>query len=155
MLSHRWSKHLSLAVLGLACTHAAVTVQAQSSSNLSSRSFAARATVLGKYVYIDGGVTLTEEMMGKEEEPSPSFWMFSIDISKSWSTDQDPRERKFYPDDAQPILARASHTLWTDDDEGAFYSWGGEYPSDMEGIKNELWKFTADARGGGTWILAS
>lgn len=70
----------------------------------------------------------------------------SIDISKSWKTSDAPI--RTIPKSA---MHKANVILWTDSAAGVFYSWAGKFPFGTKMIKNALWKFTPDGRGGGAW----
>ena len=41
--------------------------------------------------------------------------------------------------------------LWTDAENNVFYSWAGKFFLGINMTKTELWKFSADGRGSGTW----
>lgn len=73
----------------------------------------------------------------------------SIDISKSWTT-KNVTIRTIH----KPGPAKANVVLWKDEAAGVFYSWGGKFPNGRNITANpELWKFTADGNGGGSWSL--
>jgi hypothetical protein len=71
----------------------------------------------------------------------------SIDLSKSWTTNKNVVLRTT----PRKSPAKANVALWTDTAEGAFYSWGGRFPQARNITEPELWKFTADGKGGGSW----
>jgi hypothetical protein len=70
----------------------------------------------------------------------------SIDISKPWNS-KDVKIRSI----PKPGPAKAGVVLWTDQEAGVLYSWGGKFPGGRDIKDPELWKFTADGEGGGTW----
>jgi len=106
------------------------------------------ATVLGNYVYIDGGELKIFSSRGRLLEGIETNFTLSIDLSKSWTTSDVAIQ-------AIPKAApkKTGAALWTDNQSGVFYSWGGAFPSGQhENISApELWKFTADGQGGGSW----
>ncbi|KAH6628763.1 hypothetical protein F5144DRAFT_580088 [Chaetomium tenue] len=53
----------------------------------------------------------------------------------------------------RPWATKANQMIWTDKEAGAFYVWGGKWIGGANMTTNELWKFTADSNGGGTWTL--
>lgn len=74
----------------------------------------------------------------------------SIDLSKSW-TIADVAMRTI-PKDA-PV--KVNEALWTDHEAGVFYTWAGTFPFGIGMGKSELWKFSADGDGGGSWTRES
>ncbi|KAK4158055.1 hypothetical protein C8A00DRAFT_39611 [Chaetomidium leptoderma] len=127
-----------LAILGLGYTLGTVTAlpDAPSPDNFLRR-VGAKATVLGDYVYIDGG-ELNQLVDGKalSSDSDPVNSTLSIDMSTSWKS-----------------TAKSNVGLWTDTAAGAFYSWGGRWPGGKNMTKSALWKFTADGKGGGAWSI--
>ncbi|KAH6630116.1 hypothetical protein B0J18DRAFT_362725 [Chaetomium sp. MPI-SDFR-AT-0129] len=108
------------------------------------------ATVIGDYVYIDGGemsqlldgLNLSES--GRISVPVNST--ISIDISKSW-TSSDAVLRPIL----RPWGSKSNQVIWTDHEKDTFYVWGGKWIQGANMTANELWKFTADGSGGGAW----
>lgn len=72
----------------------------------------------------------------------------SIDISKSWTT-SDAALRAI----ERPWASKNNQVMWTDEEAGEFYVWAGSWLRGKNMTENELWKFTADGAGGGTWAL--
>ena len=70
----------------------------------------------------------------------------SIDMSNSWTT-SDVVLRII----ERPWSAKANQAIWTDQKAGNFYVWGGKWIRSVNMTKNELWKFTPDGYGAGTW----
>lgn len=70
----------------------------------------------------------------------------SIDISKSWTT-SDVSFRTIQ----RPWYSKANQAIWTDQEAGHFYVWGGKWIRGRNMTDNELWKFTPDGNGGGSW----
>ncbi|KAH6855347.1 hypothetical protein B0I37DRAFT_300406 [Chaetomium sp. MPI-CAGE-AT-0009] len=52
-----------------------------------------------------------------------------------------------------PWKTKANQAIWADREAGAFYVWGGKWIGGQNMTENELWKFTADGNGGGTWAV--
>lgn len=48
---------------------------------------------------------------------------------------------------------KSNVVLWKDSARNAFYSWGGNWPFELNKTKAELWRFNADGGGGGRWGL--
>ncbi|KAK3402249.1 hypothetical protein B0T20DRAFT_370472, partial [Sordaria brevicollis] len=110
----------------------------------------ARVTVLGNYVYIDGGEV--SQLTGAGSDPSNST--LSIDISKSWSA-QTVEIKELRKGDHGPA-GLSEETLWNDPTQNAFYIFGGRPPHGVGSekiTKDGIWKFTADGKGGGSWEL--
>jgi hypothetical protein len=72
----------------------------------------------------------------------------SIDISKSWTT-SDVVLRTI----DRPWGSKANQVIWTDHAAGNFYVWAGTWLRGLLVTENELWKFSPDGSGGGTWAL--
>lgn len=70
----------------------------------------------------------------------------SIDMSRSWTASD--VEIRTIPN---PGPKKVNVVLWTDSEAGVFYSWGGKWLFGSDMAETELWKFTADGGGGGTW----
>ncbi|KAJ4298401.1 hypothetical protein N0V88_003431 [Collariella sp. IMI 366227] len=105
------------------------------------------ATVIGNYVYIDGGELsqLTDGKIAKRQTNQVNSTL-SIDISKSWSTS----DVEFQIIE-RPWASKANQAIWTNHEEGVFYVWGGKWLFGYNMTKNALWKFTPDGKGAGTW----
>ncbi|KAK3988969.1 hypothetical protein QBC44DRAFT_242675, partial [Cladorrhinum sp. PSN332] len=137
-------------VCALTSAAAAVLVEAPTAENFVRRSMA-KAAVLGNYLYIDGGlVTQLEdgELRGRGQNQANTT--LSIDLSTSW-TSKDVTFRSI-PKTA-PI--KANQVLWADpafnNGNGAFYTFGGQSWLGENMTDTEVWKFTADGKGGGSW----
>ncbi|KAF2967508.1 hypothetical protein GQX73_g6054 [Xylaria multiplex] len=98
--------------------------------------------VLGDYLYIDGG-QITERV--NDSTPADITTTWSIDLTESW-TNETVKLRSI-PKEA-PLLAKQIH--WTDSTRKSLYTWGG-FTSNGSSPNQALWRFTADASGGGTW----
>jgi hypothetical protein len=72
----------------------------------------------------------------------------SIDISKSWAA-SDVAMRTI----ERPWASKKDQAIWTDQEAGEFYVWCGAWLGGKHMTENELWKFTVDGTGGGTWAL--
>ncbi|KAK1776751.1 hypothetical protein QBC45DRAFT_356772 [Copromyces sp. CBS 386.78] len=114
-----------------------------------------QATVIGKYVYIDGG-ELTQLVNGKEQPghnpADPSNSTLSIDISQSWTAST--VETKATP--KKGPVALSDQAIWNDPSGDGFYIYGGRAPYTINQdkiTKDGIWKFTVDGKGGGTWTL--
>ncbi len=70
----------------------------------------------------------------------------SIDMSKSWSTSEVVLRII-----ERPWSAKANQAIWTDQKAGNFYVWGGKWIRGINMTTNQLWKFTPDGHGAGTW----
>jgi hypothetical protein len=70
----------------------------------------------------------------------------SIDLSKSW-TNSDVVQQVI----KRPWASKSNQVLWTDHEKGVFYVWAGKWPNGKNMVENELWKFTPDGKGGGSW----
>ncbi|KAK4665177.1 LOW QUALITY PROTEIN: uncharacterized protein QC763_0078370 [Podospora pseudopauciseta] len=106
------------------------------------------ATVIGDYVYIDGGEINQFENGTIDEAPVYQVnSTLSIDISTSWTT-SDVSIRTI----GKPNAPRNAPMIWTDKEgTGGFYSWGGVFSLGRSVTGSEMWKFSADGRGGGSW----
>ncbi|KAK5655592.1 hypothetical protein OQA88_5523 [Cercophora sp. LCS_1] len=146
MASSLLSTCLALLVLGRGVSAAIYDVPTV--QNYVRRS-AAKATVLGNYVYIDGGEI--SQLDGGKINPrtsNPVNSTLSIDLSKSWTADS-----VVIRSIPKPGPNKANVHLFTDKEAGAFYSWGGKWIFGLNMSETELWKFSADGAGGGTWSL--
>ncbi|KAK4125179.1 hypothetical protein N657DRAFT_570082 [Parathielavia appendiculata] len=142
---------LQLSLLALLCLGCA----AQQLSDAPSReNFYRRgqvsATVIGNYVYIDGGEIsqiLDGKPPGEQNYASNSVnSTISIDLSKSWTT-ADVVLRTI----DRPWYSKMNQVIWTDREAGHFYVWGGTWIRGRNMTENTLWKFTPDGKGAGTW----
>ncbi|KAK4188728.1 hypothetical protein QBC35DRAFT_184724 [Podospora australis] len=104
------------------------------------------ATLLGNYVYIDGGEILHK---GAGQQALPVNSTLSIDMSESWTT-SDVVIRSI----PKPGPHKGGTTVWTNEKDGEFYSWGGKWPYGINmSSTTDLWKFKADGKGGGEWSV--
>lgn len=114
-----------------------------------------KATVLGNYVYIDGGEIA--QLVNGETQPGhfpadPSNSTLSIDISQSWTAST--VEIKATPKKGPVTLS--DQAIWNHPSGDGFYIYGGRAPYmiNMNKItKDGIWKFTVDGNGSGTWAL--
>jgi hypothetical protein len=51
----------------------------------------------------------------------------------------------------RPWASKTNQALWTDQEAGAFWAWGGSWLEGKNMTPNEIWKFITDGTGGGTW----
>ncbi|AEO64937.1 uncharacterized protein THITE_2127199 [Thermothielavioides terrestris NRRL 8126] len=114
------------------------------------RKATASATLIGNYVYIDGG-EIAQLVDGKV----PSFRTtnqvnstLSIDMSKSWNASTVVQRTI-----DRPWWSKVNQVIWTNHEAGTFYVWGGKWIWGDNMTKNELWKFTPDGKGAGTWSI--
>ncbi|KAK4230300.1 hypothetical protein QBC38DRAFT_534511, partial [Podospora fimiseda] len=127
------------------------------SDNPTSENFIRRAlhsaTVLGSYVYIDGGELSQYENNKRGRVSDPVNSTLSINISKSWSVDNVEIKVIEKP---QEIPVKSRGYLWTDVRREEFYTWGGYWPYTYKKFDLDyvpITKFKADGNGGGTWSL--
>ncbi|KAH6651328.1 hypothetical protein F5144DRAFT_479164 [Chaetomium tenue] len=114
-----------------------------------------KATVLGNYVYIDGG-EVSQLINGLEPKAQTRVanrvnTTIRIDLSESW-TASDVSMRQI----DKPWSAKRTQTVWTDLEGGHYYLWGGEWVSGERTETDDdsaLWKFTPDATNGGSWTV--
>ncbi|KAK0623789.1 hypothetical protein B0T14DRAFT_517058 [Immersiella caudata] len=143
------------AVLWLVITASILTSVAAISDVPSLESFARwsgpRVSVLGKYLYLEGGYIAQFEN-GELQPAAPLNSTVSIDLSTSWTTANAIRRAIPKPDEAP---RRSLPAIWADTQtgNGAFYLWGGTVTSPLQANDSTdvLWKFTADGSGGGAW----
>ncbi|CAJ2512891.1 Uu.00g010100.m01.CDS01 [Anthostomella pinea] len=108
-------------------------------------------TVIGDYVYIDGGM-VTERVNSSDPGASPSYAVnstLSISLKESWTNET--VELRSIPKTA-PLLSKQIH--WTDPSTSSFYTWGGMSNTGSP-PSNELWRLAADGEGGGAWSPVS
>ncbi|KAK4102835.1 hypothetical protein N658DRAFT_422866 [Parathielavia hyrcaniae] len=110
------------------------------------------ATVIGNYVYFDGGEIsqlVDGKPPGQQNYQSNSVnSTISIDLSKSWTT-SDVVMRTI----ERPWYSKMNQVIWTDREAGHFYLWGGTWIRGRNMTENTLWKFTPDGNGAGTWTV--
>ncbi|KAK4223302.1 hypothetical protein QBC38DRAFT_334075, partial [Podospora fimiseda] len=126
---------------------AAVLVEVPTPENFLRRSMA-RAALLGKYVYIDGGlITQLEdgELRGRGQNQANTT--ISIDMSKSW--DAKTVVLRSLTNKRAPI--KANQVLWPDPTGESFYTFAGQSWLGQGMTDSEVWKFSADGSGGGSW----
>ncbi|KAK4224291.1 hypothetical protein QBC38DRAFT_423792 [Podospora fimiseda] len=150
---------LTLASLFLTSTHTAVSNAQQIRDSPEPRNFARRihssATLIGDYVYIEGGLIL-QKTDGINLAPGPSYgpWntvnnTLSIDMRQSWSSDSVAIRTIQKPAEAQP---RAIASLLVEKARGEYYLWGGFAQNRVKvGVDGVFYKFTTDGKGGGSW----
>ncbi|KAK4187882.1 hypothetical protein QBC35DRAFT_383805 [Podospora australis] len=113
------------------------------------------ATVLGNFVYIDGG-----RVWQIDPDPVLNGFIFamnstiSIDLTKTWTSRSVALRTIPKPPE---IASRCKGHVWTDTgSNGSFYSWGGYWGVAARERVDEtprLYKFTADGNGGGNWSI--
>ncbi|KAK4239396.1 hypothetical protein C8A03DRAFT_43003 [Achaetomium macrosporum] len=148
MRFHRSLSRL-LPLLGLGCVAGAQFSDVPSLENFYRRG-GASATMIGNYVYFDGG-EVSQALDGKapgEHTTRPVNSTISIDISKSWTT-SDVVLRTI----DRPWSSKINQVIWTNYDAAVFYVWAGRWFGGNNMTANELWKFTPDSSGGGSWAL--
>lgn len=129
------------------------------------------ATVLGDYVYFDGG-ELSELVNGTHpanylasypgtcnilslEFPEAAAHLFvfevnsmiSIDLRYSWTN----KTVSLHATPKTDVPTFNTETLWPDISSSNFYMWGGWVAYRLGAPVDVLWEFTADGNGGGTW----
>ncbi|KAL2200289.1 hypothetical protein P885DRAFT_57170 [Corynascus similis CBS 632.67] len=138
-----------LAILAVGCSLSAALPDAPTPENFLRRA-GAKAVILGDYVYIHGG-ELNQLVDGEASGTEVVNSTLSIDMSKSWlSSTVDIRTIP------NPGPRKSNVGLWTDRASGAFYTWGGRWPGGRNMSKPygvDLWRFTADGEGGGSWEI--
>ncbi|KAI0406867.1 hypothetical protein F4802DRAFT_605995 [Xylaria palmicola] len=105
------------------------------------------AAVLGDYLYVDGG-QITERVQSSAPADSPSFDVdttWSVDLTAPWTAET--VEFRTIPKKA-PLLSK--QLSWIDSSTKSMYTWGG-LTSDGSSPSQELWRFSADGSGGGSW----
>ncbi|KAH0423054.1 kelch repeat protein [Colletotrichum camelliae] len=105
-----------------------------------------RALVIGNYLYIDGGM-VSQRSQGTYQGQKPVSSTLSIPLSQSW-TPANVKMRQIRKD--EPIIQRQA--VFADHSSKSFWAWGGLIDNKTE-PQTELWKFTADGQGGGSWAI--
>jgi hypothetical protein len=137
---------LALAALGRVAPVSALLFDSPTPDNFVRRSVT-RATVLGSYVYLDGGeLCQLENGQINDYKTNPVNSTLSIDLSTSWTT-ANVHIRTI----SKPGPNKMNVQVFTDTERGAFYSWGGTWLRGTNMTATKLWKFTADGSGGGNW----
>ncbi|KAL2171665.1 hypothetical protein VTG60DRAFT_1961 [Thermothelomyces hinnuleus] len=112
------------------------------------RRIGVQATVLGDYVYINGG-ELNQLVDGEASGTQVVNSTLSINMSKSWKSGSVAIRTIL-----NPGPAKSDTVLWTNTRAGVFYSWGGRFPGGRNMTDDKRpWKFTADGKGGGSWEI--
>ncbi|KAK4039558.1 hypothetical protein C8A01DRAFT_36432 [Parachaetomium inaequale] len=110
----------------------------------------ASPTLIGNYVYFDGGEIsqLLDGKTLKESKRSSNAVnsTISIDMSKSWTASEVTLRTI-----ERPWPSKSNQALWTDQETGTFWVWGGKWIGGKNMVPNEIWKFTTDGNGGGRW----
>jgi hypothetical protein len=112
-----------------------------------------RATVLGSYVYVDGGeISQLDDSTGvlPEWDINPVNSTLSLDMTRSWTT-LDVSFRSI----PKPGPTTGKAVLWTDAASNQLYSWGGMWSHGLNMSRSQVWRFTADGTGGGTSSVES
>ncbi|KAK4446547.1 hypothetical protein QBC34DRAFT_149052 [Podospora aff. communis PSN243] len=119
------------------------------------RRTSASAIVIGAaHVYIDGG-ELSHLQDGNSPSGRPSFAVnetISISLETSWTNATVAFNRVEKPQSA-PHLGRQA--IWKDPNGSGFYVWGGSTSYATAPPPPELWKFSTDGSGGGSWAKQS
>ncbi|KAK4462312.1 hypothetical protein QBC42DRAFT_176379, partial [Cladorrhinum samala] len=137
---------LSSAVIGVG----AVLSDAPSAENFCRRSMA-KATVLGNYVYIDGGlITQFQDGVLKERKQNQVNTTLSLDLSFSWTS-----KDAIFKSIPKTAPIKANQILWTDVPGNAFYTFGGQSWNGINMTDTEVWKFQADGSGAGQWSIVT
>ncbi|PNH75883.1 hypothetical protein VD0001_g1664 [Verticillium dahliae] len=107
-----------------------------------------RATVLGDYMFVDGGEVAQWVNGEKTQRPSNGAnATLSIPLTRSWK----PAEIKITEID-KPVMGMVKEAVFTHEASNSFYIWGGHVPYDAAPVPtNQLWRFSSDGDGGGTW----
>ncbi|KAI1495891.1 hypothetical protein F5X99DRAFT_425530 [Biscogniauxia marginata] len=104
-------------------------------------------TVIGDYVYIDGG-EVSARINGILTVTCN--WIATTNLGhKSWTNDT--VELRTIPKKA-PLLNKQIY--WTDLSTNSLYTWGGTSRAGLPPI-DEVWRFSADGKGGGEWSQVS
>ena len=107
---------------------------------------------MGDYLYIDGGVV--QIRTNETQYTLPQNISYSLPLSTSW----DSREVAFTPIEKGEDVANYNvPNLFLSSDRTSFYSFNGDIAGenklDVPKPSAELWSFTPDGRGRGTWDL--
>ncbi|TDZ39912.1 Glycosyltransferase sdnJ [Colletotrichum trifolii] len=111
---------------------------------------AAIVTVLGDYLYIDGGEVSQLDLEGnpiKDRDSNAVNSTLSIDLSKSW-TASNVSIRVI--EKAAPKMD--GQVIWKHEGMKTFFVWGGHKPYGGKVDAPESWKFEADGQGGDEWV---
>ncbi|KAK4180191.1 hypothetical protein QBC36DRAFT_297776 [Triangularia setosa] len=122
-----------------------------SRSNFVRRS-GAGVTLIGSYLYIDGGeISQREDGQVRGRLSNPVNTTISIDMSVSWKSES--VAMRSIPRLIEGVESRSREVIWTNSQAGEFYIWGGYVPHELGGVSSQdyIWKFTADGDGGGKW----
>ncbi|KAI0850503.1 hypothetical protein F5Y00DRAFT_232389 [Daldinia vernicosa] len=110
---------------------------------------------LGNYIYIDGGQMFQQNngngSNSTQSDPYTSYPVsstLSLNLNESWTNET--VEFRAIPK-AAPLLGQ--QVYWTDRsyNPGAFYVWGGKTMDNGSPPEDQLWYFSADGSGGGSW----
>ncbi|KAM0270030.1 hypothetical protein ACHAQH_009578 [Verticillium albo-atrum] len=106
------------------------------------------ATVLGDYMFVDGGEVAQWVDGEKTQRPSNGAnATLSIPLASSWN----PKDVKITEID-KPVMGMVKEAIFTHEASNSFYIWGGHVPYNAAPVPtNQLWRFSADGDGGGTW----
>ncbi|OHE98750.1 kelch repeat protein [Colletotrichum orchidophilum] len=147
MVSRSWlATVLAVGQLSSICN---AQVDVPSINNFRRRVFA-RASVIGHWVYYDGGevsqVVDGTSPLSQWRPSNPTNTTLSIDLTKSWTAED--VEVKETSKSAPKMMRQA---IFTDNSSASFYIWGGftSYGAKLPAAK--LWHFTTDGSGGGQW----
>ncbi|KAK3385929.1 hypothetical protein B0H63DRAFT_394993 [Podospora didyma] len=151
MVSNRALRRLFLGVLGSGCVQLVAALSDAPTVTNYLRKGQTSATLLGNYIYMDGGEIsqLTNGNINLKDRLSNQVnSTISVDLSTSWTTSN--VVLRTIPKTG-PI--KNNVVLWTDSSANTFYSWGGKWSWGKNMADTQLWKFVADGSGGGTWSV--
>ncbi|KAL0932015.1 kelch repeat protein [Colletotrichum truncatum] len=146
----RWAALLAigqLATTGYAQTAAQVS-DVPSADEFMRRVFA-RTTVVGNYLYIDGG-EVSQLVNGKNltyRNSNPVNSTLSIDLTTSWKPSN--VQLKETKKRSAPTMMRQA--IFTDNSTNAIYIWGGFISYQNKLPDAQLWRFNPDGSGSGSW----
>ncbi|TDZ23877.1 Kelch repeat-containing protein [Colletotrichum orbiculare MAFF 240422] len=147
MPSRTWAA-AALWAVGQLATHCHALDDAPSVSEYVRRVFA-RTSVIGNYLYFDGG-EVSQLENGKNltyRASNPINHTLSIDLSSSWK----PSEVTIKETSKGSAPRMMRQAIFTDNSSDAFYIWGGFASYNGKPPDAKLWKFNADGSGGGSW----
>nr|CDP31338.1 Putative protein of unknown function [Podospora anserina S mat+] len=109
------------------------------------------AIVLGDYLYIDGGEVSHLDNGKNSTDKRASHALnhtLSLPLNISWNNQTVAFNKIPKPPSVPSLNCQAA---WRDPSGTAFYIWGGITSYRTQPPPSELWKFTADGYGGGSW----
>ncbi|KAG7143361.1 Kelch repeat-containing protein like [Verticillium longisporum] len=99
-------------------------------------------------MFVDGGEVAQWVNGEKTKRPSNGAnATLSIPLTRSWK----PADVKITEID-KPVMGMVKEAIFTHEASNSFYIWGGHVPYDAAPVPtNQLWRFSSDGDGGGTW----